>query len=175
MCVKPSVCVCVSPPPLHPYCHSPKASLLNWLTDNKIIQESTATETFVPQSNSLTSAITAGLHLKHCEDALKSASERFDIQKRPAFNKYLDHEIKLNFLEAASTLVIDHKLNNEHLFMVWHWSRARLWFDFWSSVIKKVLSFLKMRTAIREFCSKIQKICLFHLWQFSFPHYLTIS
>lgn len=51
------MCVCVRaspPPPLHPHCHSPKASLLNWLTDNKIIQESTDTETFVPQSNSLT-------------------------------------------------------------------------------------------------------------------------
>lgn len=73
--------VCVSPPPpLHPYCHSPKASLLNWLTDNKIIQESTATETFGPQCNSLTSAVTHGLHLKHCEDALNSASEQFNMK-----------------------------------------------------------------------------------------------
>lgn len=72
------VCVraCVSPPPpLHPYCHSPKASLLNWLTDNKIIQESTATETFVPQSNSLTSAITPALHLKH------SAPQQFNREE----------------------------------------------------------------------------------------------
>lgn len=125
--VRVCACVCVSPPPpLHPYCHSPKASLLNWLTDNKIIQESTATETFVPQSNSLTCAITPGLHLKHWEVALNSASEQFSIEKRWAFNKYLDHEIRLNFSEAASTLFTDHELNNAHLFRVWHWCRAKL-------------------------------------------------
>lgn len=71
VCTGARACVC-PPPPLHPYCHSPKASLLNWLTDNKIIQESTTTETFVPQSNSLTCAITPALHLKHCEDAPNS-------------------------------------------------------------------------------------------------------
>lgn len=60
-------CVCVRaspPPPLHPHCHSPKASLLNWLTDNKIIQESTDTQAFVPQSNSRTFAEAPGLHHK---------------------------------------------------------------------------------------------------------------
>lgn len=60
-------CVCVRaspPPPLHPHCHSPKASLLNWLTDNKIIQESTDTQTFVPQSNSRTFTEATGLHHK---------------------------------------------------------------------------------------------------------------
>lgn len=65
MCV--SVCVYMRaspPPPLHPHCHSPKASLLNWLTDNKIIQESTDTKTFVPQSKSLTSGKAPGLHHK---------------------------------------------------------------------------------------------------------------
>lgn len=65
------VCLCVSPaPPLQPHCHSPKAFLLNWLTDNKIIQESTDTGTFVPQS--YRSGKAPGLH-HNCWDATNKA------------------------------------------------------------------------------------------------------
>ena len=84
-CVSVCVCVCQGTPPSpsqHPHCHSPKASLLNWLTDNKIIQQSKDTKTFVPQSNSLTSGKAPGRHRKttHSECSMDT-SERKHMQQ----------------------------------------------------------------------------------------------
>ena len=77
VCLHVCVCVCVCmrvspPPPLHPHCHSPKASLLNWLTDNKIIQE--RHRDLCPTVLQFTSAKAPGLHLKHCTASTASTA-----------------------------------------------------------------------------------------------------